>query len=199
MNIPNFASRHHAMRASRCALVSPAEQMVAASASMATVRVKRMDFFIKSFAGVQIYLTETSRFNFRCQFTAFSFLFNVGRNGCAGTQFPQVSKKKMVESFDVVFQNRLGRHVRVDVAIINAVERIQLDGESFEVSGQKSGIDGIIPHVFAFSLHVIQKNRDMRHVLFREPMKQKFVHEDFSEQSLLLVLTEPMIFTSSPS
>ena len=87
----------------------------------------------------------------------------------------------MVKSFDVVFQNWFGRHVRADVTIINTIERIQLDGESFEMSGQKSGIDGIIACSFTFPLNVIQENRDMRNVLFREPMKQKFVHEDFSE------------------
>jgi hypothetical protein len=46
MNIPNFASRHHAMRASCWALVSVAEQKVTLNAVAARMHDSNLEFMV---------------------------------------------------------------------------------------------------------------------------------------------------------
>lgn len=106
-------------------------------------------------------------------------------DGLAVEQFPNIAKDEMVERLDVVAQDRLCPHVRADVAIIHAVERIEFDRIAFEVAGKKSGVDAIAARARFFPnnlpLHVVQENRDMRNVFARELREQEFVHENLVE------------------
>ena len=52
-------------------------------------------------------------------------------------EMPDIIAKQMVERFDVVFQNWLSFHVWAHIAIINAIEWVQLQGISFKMTRQK--------------------------------------------------------------
>lgn len=70
-----------------------------------------------------------------------------------------------------------------DVAVINAVQRVQFDGVSFERARQKGGVD---PEAWqdTLSLHIIEENRDVRNVFARHAMEEKLVHEDLAQPIL---------------
>lgn len=77
-------------------------------------------------------------------------------------------------------KNILGEHVWPDVTVIHSVESVQLDGVTLEMAGQECRVDAVAGE-HAFSLHVIQENRDVRNVFAGEPCEQKLVHKNFIE------------------
>ena len=52
-------------------------------------------------------------------------------------KFPNILDQQIIECFDVVFEDGFGLHVGANVAIVNAVKRIEFYGIAFEMSGQK--------------------------------------------------------------
>ena len=71
-------------------------------------------------------------------------------------------------------------HVWADVAVIDAVERVQLDRVTFEMSGKKSRIDAEA-RMRTFPLHVVEENGDVRNIFAGHAAEEKLVHEDLAE------------------
>ena len=65
-------------------------------------------------------------------------------------------------------QQRVGPHIGPDIAIIDAIERIQLDCVSLEVPWQEGRADAEFVFLSRFlPLHVVEKNGDVWNVRFR--------------------------------
>lgn len=80
-------------------------------------------------------------------------------------EFPDVVDQKIVKSADLFLENFIGLHYRSQIAIVDAVKWIELNGVTLEMPGQEGLCYFLMPHVVpAGALYVIEEHREMRHV-----------------------------------
>lgn len=113
-------------------------------------------------------------------------------------EFPDVVDQKIVKSADLFLENFIGLHYRSQIAIVDAVKWIELNGVTLEMPGQEGLCYFLMPHVVpAGALYVIEEHREMRHVkTVGQHVYMNLSMNILSIRSLLDVFTDPIALVS---